>query len=67
MKANLMLHCGAKAVSREQVAAVPTPARTPTWVPIPHHRLLAGLQECLARAGLSVVSEAHGLARDGGR
>ena len=67
MKANLMLHCGAKAVSREQVAAVPTPARTPTWVPIAHGRLLAGVQECLARAGLSVVSEAHGLARDGSR
>src|SRR5947209_6393416 len=67
MRANLMLHCGAKAASREQVAAVPTPARTPTWVPIAHGRLLAGVQECLARAGLSVVSEAHGLARDGSR
>ena len=67
MKANLMLHCGARAASREQVAAVATPPRTPTWVPIPHARLLEGVQGSLGRAGLSVVSEAHGLARDGSR
>src|SRR5437899_636393 len=48
-RANLMLHCGASAVSREQVAGVLTPSRTASWVPIPHHRLLAGVQETLAR------------------
>lgn len=67
VKSNLCLHAGARSASRDQVAAVPTPARTASWVPIPHGRLLAGVQESLARAGLSVVSEAHGLTRDGGR
>ncbi len=66
-KANLILHCGANAATREQIAATATPARTATWVPIPHDRLLVGVQECLARAGLSVVSQAHGLTRDGNR
>ena len=64
---NLCLHAGARTVSRDQIAAVLTPPRTPTWVPIPHGRLLEGMQGALARAGLAVVSEAHGLTHDGHR
>jgi hypothetical protein len=66
-QANLILHCGANAVRRERVAEVLTPARTETWVPIAHHQLLAGVQESLARSGLHVVTEAHGLTKDGNR
>src|ERR1700722_10364630 len=66
-KTNLCLHCGARAVSRDQVATVPTPARTASWVPLPHERLLTGVQSALERVGLSVVTEAHGLTRDGDR
>jgi hypothetical protein len=66
-KTNLMLHAGADAVSREQISAVKTPVRTPTWVPIPHDRLLDGVQATLERAGLHVVTEAHGLTKDGNR
>lgn len=64
-KTNLCLHCGAHAVSRDQVASVLTPARTASWVPLPHDRLLTGVQSALERVGLSVVTEAHGLTRDG--
>jgi hypothetical protein len=66
-KSNLCLHAGARAVSRDLVAAVATPPRTDTWVPIPHGRLLEGVQTSLERAGLSVVTEAHGLTKDGDR
>lgn len=66
-RCNLCLHAGAHAASREQVAAVPTPSRTDSWVPIGHHRLLAGVQTALERAGLRVVGEAHGLTRGGER
>ena len=66
-RTNLCLHCGSRAVPREQVAAVATPPRTPSWVPIPHARLLEGVRESLGRAGLSVVGEAHGLGRGGAR
>jgi hypothetical protein len=66
-KSNLILHSGASAVSRDQVAVVRTPERTPSWVPIPHHRLLEGVQATLERAGLHVVTEAHGLTKDGNR
>lgn len=66
-KCNLCLHAGARTVEREQLVTVPTPERTKTWVPIPHNRLLEGVQAQLQRAGLSVVSEAHGLTKDGAR
>lgn len=66
-KTNPCLPCGARAGSRDQVAAVLTPARTASWVPLPHNRLLAGVQSALERVGLSVVTEAHGLTRDGQR
>jgi hypothetical protein len=65
--ANLVLHCGAHNVSREQVAATVTPPRTETWVPIPHGTILDQVQTCLTGHGLHVVSEAHGLTRDGAR
>ena len=64
---NLLLHCGAHSTTREQIATIPTPPRTPTWSPIAHHRLLDGVQSALSRAGLHVVTEAHGLTRDGNR
>jgi hypothetical protein len=66
-RANLYLHCGANPVDRDQVATVATPARTETWVPISHARLLAGVQQSLERQGLHIVTESHGLTRDGNR
>src|SRR5262249_45270785 len=66
-KTNLCLHAGARSATREQVAAALTPGRTRTWVPIAHAQLLDGVQSALERAGLSVVTEAHGLTRDGNR
>jgi hypothetical protein len=66
-RANLMLHCGAHAVDREQVYRVPTPAGTRTWFPIAHGKVLDEVQQVLTSNGLHVVSEAHGLTRDGAR
>ncbi len=64
-KSNLILHCGAHAASREQVNAVVTPPRTGTWVPVPHGVILDEVQNVLQSNGLEVVTEAHGLTRDG--
>ena len=66
-KANLMLHCGAHAATRDQLSALATPPRTRTWVPIAHDCLLAGVEQSLSHSGLSIVSEAHGLTRDANR
>jgi hypothetical protein len=67
MRANLCLHTGASTVERGQLALVNTPQRTPTWVPIPHDRLLNGIEEALTANHLTVVSESHGLTKDGNR
>src|SRR5215472_15663184 len=64
-RSDLMLHCGAHAVDREQVYRVPTPAGTRTWFPIAHGKVLDEVQQVLTNNGLHVVSEAHGLTRDG--
>jgi Domain of unknown function (DUF932) len=66
-KANLMLHCGAKNVTRERLEATVTPAHTETWYPIPHATLLNEVQARLTASGLHVVTEAHGLTADGAR
>jgi hypothetical protein len=66
-QAKLCLHTGGYQVEREQLATVATPERTRTWVPIPHHRLLNSVCDALGQAGLAVVGESHGLAKDGQR
>src|SRR5262249_19683593 len=48
-------------------AAVVTPDRTRSWVPVAHATLLDSVRLTLAGAGLHVVAEAHGLTRGGNR
>ncbi len=62
---NLLLHCGGKSASREQLIHVDTPAATDSWHPIPHYDLLTAVSETLERSGMHIVGEAHGLTRDG--
>src|SRR6476619_5071074 len=64
---NLILHCGASKAERPEVALVPTPEPTDTWCPIPHMRLIEGVEETLSANGLSVVKQAHSLTKDGAR
>jgi hypothetical protein len=62
---NLVLHCGARHVERSAVEKAATPSASPTWVPVPHHRLLEQVETTLVGSGLSVVNEAHALWNDG--
>ena len=64
---NLILHCGASQVPRKALAAVPTPAATETWRPIPHEEYVRQVEWELPRYGLDVVQEAHALTHDGTR
>ena len=66
-KCNLILHCGAAEVPRKALAAVPTPAPTETWRPIPHEEYVRQVEWELPRYGLDVVHEAHALTHDGTR
>ena len=67
MNCNLLLHCGAHAVERAALAAVPTPEPTPTWQPVSHVDLLFRVEESLPEFGLRIVQEAHALTHDGCR
>jgi len=64
---NLLMHCGGKHVSRDELANASTPAKTKTWVPVSHHRLLELVDETIEGQGFHVTSQAHGLWGDGVR
>ncbi len=64
---NLILHCGDKSVDRECLQALPTPSATESWQPIPHYDLLNSVGETLSRSGMHIVTEAHGLSKEGDR
>jgi hypothetical protein len=64
---NLILHCGAQAVQREDVSEVRTPAPTSTWQPIPHHQLISTVQQTLESTNLTIGGQAHSLTHDGMR
>src|SRR4029077_18075220 len=66
-KSNLILHCGAARVERGQLAKVKTPASTETWQPIGHLDFLTQVERALGGAHLKIVSQAHGLSKDGAR
>ena len=61
---DLTLHCGARKVDRLQISQCETPARTRSWVPIGHHRLLEQVEDSLTGVGLKVVNQAHALSTD---
>ena len=55
----LMLHCGAHAVEREQVAGVNTPQRTETWTPISHEYLIDEVSRTLNASRMTIAEESH--------
>jgi len=66
-RCNLLLHCGSSAVSRGELAVVPTPPPTLSWCPIPHLLLLQVVEKALLARGFTVIEQAHGLTHDGKR
>jgi hypothetical protein len=64
---NLLLHCGAAVVKRQEVVNVSTPRPTTTWTPIPHIGLINEVERTLKTHGLVVGSQAHSLSHEGHR
>ncbi len=64
---NLCVHAGGEVVDRKVIDLVRTPDRDGIWVPIPHGRLIDGVQGSLRRAGLNIVQECHALGNEGAR
>lgn len=57
----LLLHCGAKRVTRLEVLKTPTPQHTRTWYPLPHSDLIDQVEEQLESAGFEITSQVHAL------
>lgn len=66
-QSKLIIHCGGNIVEREQLAQTPTPAATETWVPVPHTRIVDEVESALGTFGMTVVSSAFALAKEGQR
>jgi hypothetical protein len=49
----------------EQLLGIQTPPATESHVPIPHSSLVNLTREAINRAGMEIVQEEHGVARDG--
>ena len=64
---NLILHRGAREVSREELALVPMPAQTKTWAPVGHQRVLDTALATIQEAGFQLERMRLGLSADGGR
>lgn len=61
MRNNFMMHCGAKAVTVDQVGNVLTPAPVGAHYPIPHIALYDEISRALDGTGLMRVNEVHAL------
>lgn len=65
---NLILHCGASAVSAVDVRGIQTPMATDTHFPIPHAELVeVVLNSVRGDFGYELVNQAHGMTHDGAR
>jgi len=64
---NLLLHCGGRAVEREEVMDIPTPWPTDTWTPIAHIELITHVEQTLRTNGLVIGNQAHSLSHGGDR
>src|SRR5205085_10420627 len=61
----LVLHCGAKEVSRAELAAVEAPPPTKTWFPIKHSDVLDAVLETVDQTGFGVERMRLALSRQG--
>ncbi len=66
-RCNLLLHCGAQAVTRMQVAEAKTPPSTKSWQPVPHLTVLNAVEVALLERGLTIVNSAYALNRENNR
>jgi hypothetical protein len=67
MDNRLMVHAGARRVTREELSTLPTPASTNTHKIIPHAEVINQLEESLSFRHISIVREDYAVARDGAR
>lgn len=62
--AKMILHCGAREVTREELANVPCPKAEGRWVPVPHHTVLDYALKALSDASYGIKKMKLGLSRN---
>src|SRR5437870_9390540 len=67
MSANLLLHCGAREVSEQELRSVGCPSATATWYPLPHAQVLDTVRGTLSTAGFGVQRQRLALTRKDAR
>lgn len=66
-KATMILHCGARAASEEELASVPTPPPEGRWRPLSHASVLSRVKETLGEAGYAIRGQQIALSRNDAR
>ena len=66
-KSTLILHQGAREVTRPELDTIAAPPATATWFPVSHSRVLDTAVRALAGAGFEVARTHLALARDNAR
>lgn len=61
----LMLHCGAQKLERDMLTSIETPTGTRTHRPIAHSLFVAKIVASIEKQGYRILSEAHGVSKDG--
>jgi hypothetical protein len=67
VQSNLMLHCGGKVVTTEELKTFQAPPPEGRWYPVPHHQVRERVRETLQAAGYEVAKEQLAVARNGQR
>lgn len=66
-ESKLVLHCGARQVTRDELALVPAPAPTTTWFPLSHLQVVERVEKTLELAGFTIEHSRYALARHDNR
>jgi hypothetical protein len=63
----VLMTCGNTILTREELALVPTPPKTSSHVPIPHHEVIQALVQTLGFRHIQVTNEQHSVDRSGNK
>src|SRR5262245_35339616 len=66
-RSDLVTHCGARVVTREELDGVEAPAATDTWFPVKHAAVIDAVSRTLTGAGFAVRAVKYALSRGDAR
>ena len=66
-KTNLILHCGARHMNREQLSTILAPLGTESWFPTSHIQLVQEVERSLTNSNMRIVNESYGVTEDKNR